>query len=43
MNRITELIKEQIHPITGWQYVKSRDNVIIYRKQKKKKWDSETS
>jgi len=41
MNRITELIKNQIHPITGWQFMKSRDNAIIKkqerRKQKRKK------
>jgi len=43
MNRITKLIKQKIHPITGWQYMKSRDNQVINRKQKEKKWDSETS
>ncbi len=29
MNRITELIKNKIHPITGWQYNKSKEKPII--------------
>jgi len=37
MNRIEELIKNRIHPITGWEYSKSKDRSIIVRKQKLKK------
>lgn len=43
MNRIEELIKNQIHPITGWEYKKERDKAIVLkqqrRREKRKKWD----
>ena len=36
MNRISELIKNQIHPITGWEYRKERDKAIMLKQQRRR-------
>ena len=34
--QIEELIKNQIHPITGWEYRKERDKAIMLKQQRRR-------